>query len=60
MNFLESVEEESLYKFNTIRNNTLQDTGSKWFGLEFFKHQVARLIDEYHLEIFSFAAYTLL
>ena len=47
-------------KFNTIRNNTLQDTGSKWFGLEFFKHQVARLIDEYHIEIFSFAAYTLL
>lgn len=32
-------------KFNTIRNNTLQDTGSEWFGLEFFKHQVARLID---------------
>ena len=47
-------------KFNTIRNNTLQDTGSEWFGLEFFKHQVARLIDEYHIEIFSFAAYTLL
>ena len=39
-------------KFNTIRNSTLQDPGSKWFGLEFFKHQVARLIDEYHIEIF--------
>lgn len=39
---------ESLYKFDTIASNTLQYS----FRLEFFKHQVARRIEQYLTNLF--------